>query len=302
MTAGQTQEEKQRILLGVVSEMKEHTAPSLSQICGQLADESGELVGSGTIVRLRGKPYLLTAQHVVSALFAGAASGSRRYQNGSFHSVGDGARMASTGPRWYCWPPPHDIAVAAVDPADLAGTTVAALQASRFASTARNLDDDLYFVHGWPSQGSRFSSFAGPGVVSRSQPYGGWLTADVTWPLFDANVHVAVTYPMTEIVDELWKPTNLQMPGGLSGSLLWKTNRVGMNTEWTPERAAVVGLVHRFDQDAQCLIATRIEYVKGLLLTMLREEFAFFRWLDRGAPPGDDWADWFSAERDVTDL
>jgi hypothetical protein len=66
--------------------------------------------------------------------------------------------------------------------------------------------------------------------------------------------------------------------------------------------AAVVGLIHRFDENSQCLIATRIEYVKGLLLSMVRSDYAFFRWVDRGMPAGDDWADWFAAEREVTGL
>jgi hypothetical protein len=35
---------------------------------------------------------------------------------------------------------------------------------------------------------------------------------------------------------------------------------------------------------------------------MLREEYAYACWLDRKKPPGDDWADWFAAEREVTSL
>ncbi len=26
---------------------------------------------------------------------------------------------------------------------------------------------------------------------------------------------------------------------------------------------------------------------------------AYYRWLNRGAPPEDDWADWFAAEKDI---
>jgi hypothetical protein len=88
----------------------------------------------------------------------------------------------------------------------------------------------------------------------------------------------------------------------MSGSLIWKTNQVEAGSRWSPEMATVVGLAHRFDEKKQCLIATRIEYVKGLLLTMVRSDYAYFRWIDRGRPMGDDWADWFAAESEVMGL
>jgi hypothetical protein len=134
--------------------------------------------------------------------------------------------MLWTGRPWYCWPTPQDIAVVAVDAEELAAASVVPLKATRFAKHTESLGDDLYFVQGWPGLVTRFSLFAGPGFLARSQPYGGWLTTETTWPHFDAKVHIATTYPMTEIIDERWKPTNLLLPGGMSGSLLSKTNRI----------------------------------------------------------------------------
>jgi hypothetical protein len=300
MKPQQTQEEKQRIMMDVIERMKEHTGPSLSKICGAFDDQTGELVGSGTIVLLRGKPYLLTAEHVARKLFAEKADGSRKFPGGLCHSVGDGERMMWVAFPWHAWSRPKDIAATRIDPIVLEETRVVPLPASRFALNTENLNDDLYFVHGWPGKESRFTTFCGRGVVSRSQPYGGWLTDQTTWPYFDPKVHVAITYPMTEIIDARGQPAQLSLPGGMSGSLLWKTNRVGAGAAWTPDQATVVGLVHRFDQDAQCLIATRIEYVKGFLLTMLRSDCAFFRWDNRGRPLGDDWADWFAAEKEIS--
>jgi hypothetical protein len=204
---------------------------------------------------------------------------------------------------WYAWSKPKDMAATRIAPVVLDGTRVVPLKASRFAANTDNQNYDLYFVHGWPGkEKSHFTAFFERGVVSTSQPYGGWLTTETTWPMFDPAVHIAITYPMTDVIDERGVAVTPPYPAGMSGSLLWKTNWVGTGAGWTPELATVVGLVHRFDEDKQCLIATRIEYVKGFLRLMLQEEFAYFRWIDRGRPAGDDWADWFAAEKEVSGL
>ena len=39
------------------------------------------------------------------------------------------------------------------------------------------------------------------------------------------------------------------------------------------------------------------DYVKGTV-----NLGAYFSWLDRGKPHGDDWADWFAAEKDIQGL
>lgn len=302
MKTRQTIEEKQRIFMDVLRQMKEHTFPSLSTICGSVTDDRGELVGSGTIVELRGKPYLLTAEHVAKQLFARNTNGERKYPGGLSHSVADAERMMTIAFPWYGMSGSKDIAATRLDPVVFDGTRVVALKPTAFARNPNNFNDDVYFVHGWPAGKSRFTSFFGRAVVSESQPYGGWLTDATTWSDFDPIVHVAITYPMKDTIDERGRPASVPMPGAMSGSLLWKTNSVGAGESWTANRATVVGLVHRWDQDAQCLIATRIEYVKGFLLLMLREEFAYFRWHNRGRPSRDDWADWLAAEREVAEL
>lgn len=278
----QTVTEKHRILLDVIGQMKVHTGPSLSQICGSRSEDTGELVGSGTIIEMRGRPYLLTAAHVAEQLFALNANGTRKFPAGLCHSLGDGELMSRIAFPWHAWPEPVDAAATRLDRAVLEGSKVVPLNPCRFARNTHDLNDDLYFIHGWPGKGSRFTSFFGRGLMSTSQPYGGCLTYDTTWPGFDLKVHFAITYPMTtELIDERQLAAELPYPEGMSGSLIWKTNRVGAGNDWAPEKATVIGLTHRFDPDRQCLIASRIEYVKGLLLTMLRSDYAYFRWMFR---------------------
>ena len=66
--------------------------------------------------------------------------------------------------------------------------------------------------------------------------------------------------------------------------------------------ARVIGLVHGFNHDWRCLVVTRIEYVKGMLLHALRSDFAYSRWVERGNPLWEDLEDWTAAENAIHDL
>jgi hypothetical protein len=187
-----SRDQLQRSLLDVVAAMKEYTVASMTQICGCAFEDSCEFVGSGTIVLLRGRPYLLTAHHVVEQLRATTLSGERKYPFGSCHSLGHGELMLATAPRWYARASPLDIAISAVNQNELSKSTMVQLDAARFETNTNVVDDDLYFVSGWPGSASRFVVQIGPGVFSRSQPYGGWLSAATSWPLFDTAMHLAI--------------------------------------------------------------------------------------------------------------
>ena len=45
MKPEQSLREKQRIFMDVLNQMRDYTAPSLSQICGAVNENTGELVG-----------------------------------------------------------------------------------------------------------------------------------------------------------------------------------------------------------------------------------------------------------------
>ncbi len=293
--------EKQRILLDVVNRMKQHTAPSLTQICGNFDDTTGELIGTGTFLSLPDGLYVLTAQHVASELYTEKPDGTRKYASGLSHSVGNNRRIMRIAGQWITWGTPQDIAVTQVDPIDVEGSGLSPLLVDQFALNTRSLDDDLYFIHGWPGKQSYFTTFYERGVLSKSRPYGGWLESSC-WSGFDESIHFAISYPPDQLIDENGSPTDFVDPGGMSGAVVWKTNKVGVGDEWTPDMARVVGLAHRFDQDARSIVVTRIEYVKGLLLHILRSNYAYFRWLERGKPLWDDLDDWIAAEKVIHNL
>jgi hypothetical protein len=303
MSTDTTPAEKLRVFNDVLRRMKDFTGPAIKMICGGITADAGELVGTGTVIDLRGRPYLVTAQHVAAEMLAtDGVTGQRKYPEGLCHSAGNGELMVRVINPWTAVSGLTDLAVTRLESDLVRESSIVPLRPDRFAPHSRDLNDDVYFVHGWPGHRSRFTSFEGRGVMAASLPYGGWLAEGTAWPHFDPAVHIALTYPATDLIDERGRAATFVPPGGLSGSLLWKTNRAGAGPGWSPSDARVVGLVTRWDQDGQILIATRIEHLRGFLLDALRMEFAYFRWHDRGRPPGDDWADWFAAEREVGSL
>lgn len=71
-----------------------------------------------------------------------------------------------------------------------------------------------------------------------------------------------------ELYDETGRPGDFVAPPGMSGSLLWATGRSQVKNlaDWTPAMSRVVGLVHAWDKDRECLVGTRVEILRGFLL------------------------------------
>jgi len=288
--------------MDVVKEMKEFSAPSITQICGNFDELTGEIVGTGTFFRLRDADYLLTAQHVVGKLYEANIDGSRKYGAGLSHSIGNDQAMLNVAHPWITWKLPYDLAVTRLDPTILEVSDRIPLTVEQIALNSHTLDaNDVYFIHGFPGKQSHFTALCGRGVISKSLPYGGWLESS-SWTDFDDSIHFAISFPPIEIIDERGKATTLPDPHGLSGAVVWKTGIGTADSNWSPRMATVIGVVHRHDQASRSLVVTRIEYVKGLLLYKLRSDFAYFRWLERGRPLWDDLVDWVAAEQSITNL
>ena len=299
MARQMTKEDSEAQWLDVIRQMKDFTGPSLSQICGNLDETTGEYIGTGTLVSIHNGLYLITAQHVAAEMFARDKHG-RKYPLGLSHSIGSGNLILNILNPWTALASPVDVAATRIPKNDVEGD-VGPVSASQFALHTQSLEDDLYFVHGYPDARSRFTAFGGRGIVSTSLPYGGWL-CDSGWSGFDPKMHFAITFPPVELVDEQRTPTSLPHPGGMSGSLVWKSNRLHSGAGWSPNDAKIVGLAQRYDQDKQCLVVTRAEYVKGLLIQLLRSEYAYFRWIERGCPNNDSLDDWVAAESAIPSL
>lgn len=283
-------DEKVALLFETVAAMKVPVAANIAAIYGVVSSDEGELSGTGTFIRLNGGSYLLTAAHVFD--------GTRRGYGGFAHSTVPGSSPRRISNAIQCISAPSDLALVGVElPAQSCPVSV-----EQLSPTVAGLQNDILFFQGYPGTESRFSRlFAPPAVVSRSLPYGTVLGRS-SYKWFDPTKHVAVEYPGEGNVDEAGRAAALPAPHGLSGTLLWKTNRTNWREGWSPSKAQAIGVITHWDSHAQSLIATRIEVVARFLLDCMRREQAYFNWLARGSPLHEELVDWRVAETDVPRL
>ena len=280
-----------------LSAMADFTERCTVAVFGTRDDREPLLIGSGTLLAIRGAYFLLTAHHVLAQGMRLGRSTPPEYVELA-HSIGDSDHPAIVHEP-VCWAAgPFDLGATRVGAATVKDNTSVPLNVSQLARECVGSKNDLYFVHGWPGSASRWLF---DGVAYKSHPHGGWLV-ESGWESFDPDLHLALDYPLGNLMDEHGRLSAGPLPHGMSGAALWKSNLLGNEHSWHPELAQVVGVVHRWDQEGQCLVATRIEYVRDFLLYALRQEFAYARWQDRGSPPLDDWADWFAAESAIPEL
>ncbi len=284
--------EKKQEMKRVSDAMAAHTKPALAAIYGVISKNEGEVIGSGTFLRIRGKTYLLTAKHVIDlaknyALLA--------------HTTSFGGHPAPFTNPFRCLPKPLDFAVTRIDDSALENTEVLPFNVETIATDSSGLERQFLFCHGYPCHKSRPIRIEGGGVHSESMPFH-TSHATTTWDQFDPAIHTVVGYPNVG-----WFDANGPIPRPdaycMSGSALWQTHRSSTAADvWTPDLAKIAGVLILWDMDAGSLVATRAEVVRDFLLDTVRHEVAYFRWRGRGEPPADDWADWFAVVRKVGSL
>lgn len=231
--------------------MAGYVTPYLTPIFGiggaQGEWETCELFGTGSFVQIGGVMYGVTAGHVLDDISRRgltpmcAVKGepepiSRPYIAGQHIADGD-----------------VDIGIfriserlAACVPAFLNLETIVDYVSSR----------DILFTMGFPQKAFLFSE----GVVVNPL---GIATQEVpsSYEWFDPQRHVALGYPAQ--VEGLRDA--LPLANGLSGSLLWKTNRVPSEAPWSAEQARVVGVVVLWNPDERYLIAINGQLMRGFL-------------------------------------
>jgi len=292
-------DEGERLTISVaqLEQLRERTSQSLLRVIALTDDDAGDVVGSGTCIDVRGTPYLLTAQHVVHKRFESTQAGEPF--TGIGHDTGfEGPIFRVTNPT-YGYGGLRDVAIACLFAEDFSGTSIKPLPLAAIPKRTPDLAGEILYVQGFPGTQSRFVRAFG-GIVSR--PFSFVATEEpcsCSW--FDPAIHVAIGYPV-EGLSETGQPADFPAPRGLSGSALWRTNVRSRGSTWSVNDAEMVGVLTDWDPDSRTLIAVRLEYGWTLLLHVLQLEGAYFRWLDRGRPHSDDWADWFAAGDDLAGL
>lgn len=275
----------EEIIDGINLEMAQFTKPSLSAVYGIINQSKGSLFGSGTFINFHNSTYLITAGHVLET--------PSRFQ-GLAHSCSDGNK-----PSIFKYPKivlknTIDLGIVRIDSKILNNTSIVPLDANSLAYSSNDIKDNLFFIHGYLGKKSQFMQRIVNGVVSKSQPYITVLGASgYSW--FNEKFHFALEYP----AEPQMKGYILPNPYGLSGSAVWS---IEYDSNWDAEKAKIIGIVHTWDPHQESLVATRIEIVRDFILKYLRKECAYFNWLSRGKPTGDDLLDWYYACNEIKDL
>jgi len=274
-----------------------HTADYITPICVVLSHECGELLGTGTFLRLNGTPYILTNEHVARVRLTHSLS----------HFGGDEQRSVYRIVHpFFCITDPTDAAITRLDEQVAKRIARDVFPSVRFEPSYAPAHGEILFIHGYPGVNSRFSALAA-GVLTRTLPF---ATPEVPLPpipdKYDPAIHFALGYPMNlTLTNALGQPVQLPDPHGLSGTLVWDTKfvaKAAASAQWCPQHSRACGLVFAWEAAYHCLVCTRVEYVRSFMLQALRQEAAYFHWADRGRPQGDDLTDWFHAEVTVVDI
>lgn len=294
MTERLTPPEINANLPAIIAAMKLRTEPHLCAIYGVFDENFGELVGSSTLLSLRGETFLLTADHVARAKLLPDSSGRGLRYVGIAHTARNGEPPCLISAPIYGMSDPYDLALIPVDVTTLDRVP---LDAGLLATNSNLANRDILFIQGLP--GARSHSLFG--VHSDTLPYAtGPGTSTFAW--FDPKIHFAIDYSKNGLLDEKGEAIDMVNPHGLSGSAVWATGRCTTGDAWDSSLARVVGVIHNWDEQSQSLVGTRIEAVREFVLHVVRSRHAYSEWEQRGRPVGDDWTDWLSAVQAIPGL
>ena len=269
--------------------MRHATFPFITPISRVIEHDYGEVHGSATILSLCGRPYLLTCEHVAVQMEKSRLA----------HFTSNREAAAAVVNPFQCMAFPVDSAISRIDDDMFQLMDKQALPAARIATRFAPAEGEIIFVHGYPGERGRFSALFG-GIRAKTFPY----ATDVTSlpPGFSESSFFALSFP-----DDIWRfDGNIEIrpnPKGLSGSAVWNTKYVASGTAgWEPDQSDIIGILHGYNEEYQCLVGVKIEIVRAFLLTALRHEAAYFRWRERNELTGNSLTDWLWAETKITDV
>jgi len=257
----------------------------------------GENVGSGTAITVRGTPYLLTAAHVAASKNESQHVGNRRVALAL--SNADTKEPTLIRAPYIVTGNPLDLALVRLDADALAASRVQPVEASCCARSMSEIDRRPLFIVGYPGEWCRQVPIAEGGVAEQPIELMTFWRSEMS--LWDDSLF-AIDVSQSGLRLQSGQQMDLGKWGGVSGSGVWiscwRKEAEGLQLE----EPRLVGVVHRWDKDAQVLIATRIEAVRSFVLRAVRQESAYYRWLGRGRVIGDPLTDWLAAEQDLVDL
>ncbi len=199
----------------------------------------------------------MTNEHVARALT----------QNSLGHQfIDDDTVYRATNPFWANgWP--FDVALSQIDPKIWTSRPHASapIPEDRWALAHAPVDGEVLFLKGFSGSQSRFVFGA---LFNNATSFGcQQIPLPDGDPRFNSRFHFAVDYRPDRATP--LDGRDLPNPPGFSGSLVWNTRFVECATnkvQWSVDHAQVTGLVWGWPSSEGCLIATRGEYVRSVLL------------------------------------
>lgn len=249
--------EKFKRAMAVYDALKETTRLSLVSIAGIVSEDEGTFQGTGTIVELKGQILLVTAEHVVSQIETAGYKGVA-FSNGN-------AKSYARAPYPFTKSRDLDVAFVRIPRPEQPDSDRVPCPEHLIATSAAGVENDLLFIRGFPGKFSRFFKIS-QGIVSETLPFGSG-PGTPKWPHFDPSVHFAIDYDPKNNEASDGSFADLPDPHGLSGAVVWNTRKAELREKWTPNDARIAGIVQRWDQDGQCLIATKIEKIFPFLVS-----------------------------------
>ncbi|CDZ41567.1 Hypothetical protein NGAL_HAMBI1145_59580 [Neorhizobium galegae bv. officinalis] len=239
----------------VVSDMMTiYTRPYVAILAGGTTGKPPE-IGTGTFIEKDGI-QLLTCEHV------------SRSNPTAFYNDDSGSRKLE--PNIWCAEAAlnKDVAIAPVPGADWSSVSSSAqpLPLSNFAQRHTTVERELLFFRGIGGENAYISDYGADAILTGycSQEKLETGDSDIFEILWNPNA--------TTISSGTRKDARARIkfnnPAGFSGSLVWNTRFVELGCDfekWSPGKAVVTGLLRRFDDTTETLLAWRVEHVQSWL-------------------------------------
>jgi hypothetical protein len=235
--------------------MAVHTFPFVCSIIGVENEHEGYHVGTGFRLSTSTRRMLVTAKHVLDQARAAPLGVA------FVHIRGEPPVRLASDPDIV--DPMLDLAVWVLEGADDDEASGARFwPVSLLDGDGRARAHDYLFVHGFPGERARFVFGESH---HRSLPYG-VMERDDDLPADARSFEFAMDYDPKNMQLESGGDASLVLPGGLSGSPVWRIGAYHRKPEaWSPEASRLVGVVTRWNPDKRVLLATDVASLLKLL-------------------------------------
>ena len=246
--------------LAITSAMKVATKPYLAGIYGSFpGGQHGNLIGSGVFIRFEGEVYVLTAGHNLTERDVRLPSGEKKYEALAVYAGNGESPQVPTG-KLAVWKQPFDLGLAHVELPE--GSSAIDVTQAVTLGGSKSYEKDVLFAHGLP--GTRSAPYFG--VHSKTMPHAAaHRPSKYDW--YDPEIHVSIEFSPKDLFDETGAIADFEKPNGMSGCPIWRSGRSKKDSidSWSPEDSWIIGIIHNWDDKAQCLLGTRVEHVQEFI-------------------------------------